>query len=367
VIWRCDLTPQYLEMKSEIDEAMQRVLHSGRYVLADEGRAFEEEFARYLGVKHAVGVNSGTDAIMMALWALGVEPGDEIITTPFTAIPTYSAIRHVGATAVFVDIDPHTFLMDLDLVAAAITPRTRAVVPVHLFGNLIDIPRLRGIVGPRIRIMEDCAQSHGATLGGAQSGSFGDAAAFSFYPTKNLGAIGEGGAVTTNDAEVADRVRRLRDHGQAGRHEHVDIAYNARLDSVQCACLEISLKRLPAATAARRAAAKRYRYKLLDSVRYVTEAVDSAPVYHLMIIRVDAAKRDAIRDRLGKAGVATAIHYPTPIHLQPAYAHLGQGPGSCPVAERSVREMISLPMFPDITEAQIDYVCTEVLAALAER
>ncbi|MEO8550220.1 MAG: DegT/DnrJ/EryC1/StrS family aminotransferase, partial [Kofleriaceae bacterium] len=216
----------------------------------------------------------------------------------------------------------------------------------------------------KLHVLEDSAQAHGATRGGLRAGSSGDAAAFSFYPTKNLGAIGEGGAITTNDPAVADQVRRLRDHGQAGRHEHVAIAYNARLDSVQCACLEISLRRLPAATERRRAAAQRYRTNLGDQVRFVTEAPDSAPVYHLMIVRVDAAMRDAIREALGKAGVATAIHYPTPIHLQPAYAHLGQGPGSCPVAERSVGEMISLPMFPDLTDAQIDHVCEQLRAAL---
>ena len=191
----------------------------------------------------------------------------------------------------------------------------------------------------------------------------GDAAAFSFYPTKNLGALGEGGCVTTNDAALADHVKKLRDHGQAGRHDHVEIAYNARLDSVQCACLSISLRRLDAANAARRKLAARYREKLHGKVRLVAEAPGSTPVYHLMIVRVDAGKRDAIRDAMGKAGVATAIHYPTPIHLQRAYAHLGQGPGSCPVAEKSVKEMISLPMFPDMTIEQVDRVC-EVLLPL---
>jgi dTDP-4-amino-4,6-dideoxygalactose transaminase len=216
-----------------------------------------------------------------------------------------------------------------------------------------------------LRVLEDSAQAHGATRGSFRAGSSADAAAFSFYPTKNLGAIGEGGAVTTNDAAVADRVRRLRDHGQAGRHDHVDVAYNARLDSVQCACLSISLRRLDAANAARRKLAARYRERLTGTpgVRLVTEAAGSAPVYHLMIVRVDAAKRDGVRDALGKAGIATAVHYPTPIHLQRAYAHLGQGPGSCPVVERSVKEMISLPMFPDMTVEQVDYVSDSLISA----
>jgi dTDP-4-amino-4,6-dideoxygalactose transaminase len=213
-------------------------------------------------------------------------------------------------------------------------------------------------------VLEDSAQAHGATRGNWRAGSSADAAAFSFYPTKNLGALGEGGAVTSSDVGVIDRVKRLRDHGQAGRHDHVEIAYNARLDSVQCACLSISLRRLDAANEARRALAAQYRARLTGKVRLVEEAPDSRPVYHLMIVRVDAARRDAIRTAMADAGVATAVHYPTPMHLQRAFAQLGQGPGNCPIAERSVNEMISLPMFPDMTPAQVDRVVDVLIASV---
>lgn len=362
-----DLVSWAKPSREEYLAAFAQVLDTGAFVGGPQVASFEKAFAAFCGASHGVALDNGTDALLLALRALGVGPGDEVITAANSFFATAEAISHAGAKPVLADVDDTTLLLDLDDAAKRVTPKTKCVIPVHLFGQMADMERVIAFAKRcNLKVLEDSAQAHGATRAGARAGSAGDAAAFSFYPTKNLGAIGEGGAVTTNDAEVADRVRRLRDHGQAGRHEHVDIAYNARLDSVQCACLEISLKRLPRATEQRRAAAKRYRYKLLDAVRYVTEAANSAPVYHLMIVRVDAAKRDAIRDRLGKAGIATAIHYPTPIHLQPAYAHLGQRLGSCPVAERSVREMISLPMFPDITEEQVDYVCAELLSALAK-
>ncbi|HST42738.1 MAG TPA: DegT/DnrJ/EryC1/StrS family aminotransferase, partial [Conexibacter sp.] len=213
-----------------------------------------------------------------------------------------------------------------------------------------------------IAVVEDACQAHGALYRGRRAGSMGDVGCFSFYPAKNLGALGEGGAVTTRDPVLAERVKQLRDHGQAGRHDHVDVGYNARLDALQCACLSISLAKLDAGNAARRRLAAHYRAQLADvpGVRLIAEPAGSSPVYHLMIVRVDAARRDAVRDGLGKAGIATAVHYPRPIHLQRAYAHLGQGPGSCPVAERAASEMISLPLYPDLTDAQVD----EVVAAL---
>jgi dTDP-4-amino-4,6-dideoxygalactose transaminase len=361
-----DLVSWAKPSRDEYLAAFAQVIDTGAFVGGPQVASFEKAFAAFCGAQHAVALNNGTDALLLALRALDIGPGDEVITAANSFFATAEAISHAGAKPVLVDVDDQTLLLDLDSAAKHVTPKTKAIIPVHLFGQMADMERVRAFAAKtNLKVLEDSAQAHGATRAGARAGSAGHAAAFSFYPTKNLGAIGEGGAVTTNDPAVADRVRQLRDHGQAGRHEHVAIAYNARLDSVQCACLEITLKRLPAATERRRLAAQRYRAKLMDSVRYVTEARDSAPVYHLMIVRVDAAKRDAIRDALGKAGVATAIHYPTPIHLQPAYASLGQGVGTCPVAEKSVREMISLPMFPDITDAQIDYVAAELLKALA--
>jgi len=356
VIWRCDLTLQYLEMKSEIDEAMQRVLRSGRYVLADEVRAFEQEFARYLGVAHAVGVNSGTDAIMMALWALGVQPGDEVITTPFTAIPTYSAIRHVGATAVFVDIDPRTFLMDLDRVAAAITPRTRAVVPVHLFGNLVDIARLRGIVGPHIKIMEDCAQSHGATLRGAQSGSFGDASAFSFYPTKNLGGYGDGGLVATNDPAVAGIVRSRRMYGMVNKDEFVEDGVNSRLDELQAAVLRVKLRYLDAMNARRRAVAALYR-ELLPDVLHPQQIPDEVvPNYHVYAATC-ATDRDGLIAALDAQAIQTNIYYPMPLTRQKGYR------GATPALEAThavCRQAIALPMYPEIPDAIVRTVAAAI-------
>ena len=356
VIWRCDLTLQYLEMKAEIDEAMQRVLRSGRYVLADEVRAFEQEFARYLGVAHAVGVNSGTDAIMMALWALGVQPGDEVITTPFTAIPTYSAIRHVGATAVFVDIDPRTFLMDLDRVAAAITPRTRAVVPVHLFGNLVDVARLRGIVGPHIKIMEDCAQSHGATLRGAQSGSFGDASAFSFYPTKNLGGYGDGGLVATNDPAVADSVRSRRMYGMVNKDEFVEDGVNSRLDELQAAVLRVKLRYLDAMNARRRAVAALYGELLPDVLQPQRIPDEVVPNYHVYAATC-ASGRDDLIAALDAQAIQTNIYYPMPLTRQKGYR------GATPALEAThavCRQAIALPMYPEIPEATVRTVAEAI-------
>ena len=356
MIWRCDLTLQYLEMKADIDEAMQRVLRSGRYVLAEEVRAFEEEFARYLGVEHAVGVNSGTDAIMMALWALGVERGDEVITTPFTAIPTYSAIRHVGATAVFVDIDPHTFLMDLDQVAAAITSRTRVVVPVHLFGNLVDIPRLRAIVGPGIRIMEDCAQSHGATLRGAQSGSFGDVSAFSFYPTKNLGAYGDGGLVATNDRAVADIIRSRRMYGMVSKDEFVEDGVNTRLDELQAAVLRVKLRHLDSMNARRRVVADLYRELLHDVIRPQRIPDGVVPNYHVYAATC-AADRDGLIAALAAQSIQTNIYYPMPMTKQKGY----RGADPALDATASVcRQVIALPMYPEIPEATVRTVAEAI-------
>ncbi len=345
--------------------AFAQVLDSGAFVGGPQVAEFEAAFAAFCGAKHGIAVNNGTDALLLALRALGVGPGDEVITAANSFFATAEAISHAGAKPVLADVEASTLLLDLDDAARRVTAKTRAIIPVHLFGQLADMPRVRDFATERgLRVLEDSAQAHGATRGGDRAGATGDAAAFSFYPTKNLGAIGEGGAVTTNDPAVAERVKRLRDHGQAGRHDHVDIAYNARLDSVQCACLTISLGRLATANEARRMLAQRYRARLGNAVRFVTEAQASVPVYHLMVVRVAAEKRDAIRDALARAGVATAIHYPRPIHLQRAYAHLGQGPGSCPVAERAAGEMISLPMFPDLSVAAVDYVCDQLLVAL---
>jgi len=356
VIWRCDLVPQYFELKAEIDEAIQRVLRSGRYVLADEVRAFEQEFAAYLGVGHAVGVNSGTDAIMLALWALGVERGDEVIMTPFTAIPTYSAIRHVGAVPVFVDIDPDTYLMDLDRVAAGLTPRTRVVVPVHLFGNAVDVTRLRAIVGHRVRIMEDCAQSHGATMGGAQTGSMGDASAFSFYPTKNLGAYGDGGLVATNDRAIADFVRSRRMYGMISKDEFVEDGMNSRLDELQAAVLRVKLRHLDAMNARRRAVADLYRANLPAGLRPQRVGNGVVPNYHVYAARC-ASDRDGLIAALDARSIQSNIYYPMPITRQQGYR------GATPPLDRTeavCRSIIALPMYAEMTEAAVRTVSDAV-------
>jgi len=368
-----DLAALVRPSKAEYLAAIERVLDTGGFIGGPAVTEFEAGFARYCGAPHAIAVGTGTDALVLALRALGVGPGDEVITAANSFFATAEAVSHAGATPVLADVDEATLLIDPADVARRVTPRTRCVIPVHLFGQIADMAPLRALAAANgLHVLEDSAQAHGATRTGPggeawRAGSIAEVAAFSFYPTKNLGALGEGGAITTRDPELAERVKRLRDHGQAGRHDHVDIGYNARLDALQCACLSVSLGKLDAGNAARRRMAARYRDQLADApgVRLLAEPAGSSPVHHLMIVRVDAARRDAIRDALGKAGIATAIHYPRPIHLQRAYAHLGQGPGSCPVAERAANEMISLPMYPDLTVAQVDEVVAALRAALA--
>ncbi len=362
-----DLVAWAKPSREEYLTAFANVIDNGSYVGGPQVGSFEAAFATFCGAKQAAAVKTGTDALLLALRALGVGPGHEVITAANSFFATGEAIALAGATPVLADVDDATLLIDVDDAARRVTPKTKCIIPVHLFGQLADMDRVHQVARSHgVRVLEDSAQAHGATRGPWRAGSAADAAAFSFYPTKNLGALGEGGAITSNDASVIDHVKRLRDHGQAGRHDHVEVAYNARLDSVQCACLEISLRRLDGANAARRKLAAQYRSRLAGKagIRLVEEAPNSAPVYHLMVVRVDAGKRDSIRAAMGERGVATAIHYPTPIHLQKAFAYLGQGPGSCPVAEQSVREMISLPMFPDMTAAQVDHVADTLISLL---
>ena len=352
--------------------AIAAILDAGAFVGGAAVTDFETAFARHAGAEHAISVATGTDALLLALRALDVGPGDEVITAANSFYATGEAIALAGAIPVLADVDDATLTIDPGDVARRMGTRTKAIIPVHLFGQLADIEAiLRLASGEDIRVIEDAAQAHGATRTGSEgmvwrAGSAAHAAAFSFYPTKNLGAFGEGGAITTGFPEAADRVRVLRDHGQTSRHHHTQIGYNARLGAISCACLSISLARLDERNAARRALAAAYRERLADvaGVRLIAEAPGSTPVYHLMVVRVDAARRDRVRDRMAADGVATAIHYPRPIHLQPAFAHLGQGPGSCPVAERAADEMISLPMFPELTIAQVDAVAASLRRAL---
>jgi len=351
--------------------AIAKILDTGAFVGGPAVGEFEAAFARFCGAPHAVSVGTGTDALLLALRGLGVGPGDEVITAANSFFATAEAISLAGATPVLVDVRDDTLTIDPAAVERAIGPRTRCVVPVHLFGQLADVEAILALAARhQLAVLEDAAQAHGATrvVGGktVTAGAIGDAAAFSFYPTKNLGAFGEGGAVTTARADVADRIRRLRDHGQGARHDHLEVGYNARLNAISCACLSISLAHLDEANARRRALAARYRERLTDlpGLRLVAEDPGATAVYHLMIVRVDVGRRDAIRDALAKDGIATAIHYPRPIHLQKAYAHLGQGEGSCPIAERAAMEMISLPMYPELSLSAVDRVCDALRAAL---
>lgn len=353
--------------------AIAAILDTGAFVGGAAVTDFEAAFARHAGAEHAIAVGTGTDALLLALRAMGVGPGDEVITAANSFYATGEAIALAGATPVLADVDDGTLLLDVADAARRVTKKTRAIIPVHLFGQVADVGAVQALADAHgLAVLEDAAQAHGATRaapgGGTwRAGSAAAAAAFSFYPTKNLGAFGEGGAITTRDAGVAERVRVLRDHGQTTRHNHVEVGYNARLNAVSCACLAISLARLDERNRARRALAAAYREHLsgVAGLRFVDEADGSTPVYHLMIVRVDAARRDAVRDRLAADGVATAIHYPRPIHLQPSFAHLGQGKGSCPVAERAADEMISLPMFPELTLAQVEHVSASLRRALA--
>jgi dTDP-4-amino-4,6-dideoxygalactose transaminase len=353
-------------------EAIAKILDTGAFIGGKAVTDFEAAFAGFCGSADAVSLGTGTDALLLALRALGVGPGDEVITATNSFFATAEAISLVGATPVLVDVRDDTLTIDPAAVERAIGPRTRCLIPVHLFGQLADMDAILAIAERhKLLVLEDSAQAHGATrkVRGElrKAGSIGHAGAFSFYPTKNLGAFGEGGAVTTSDPEVAARMRRLRDHGQGARHDHLEVGYNARLNAISCACLSISLAHLEEANAKRRALAAHYRAQLADvpAVRLVTEDPGATAVYHLMIVRVDAGRRDAVRDALAREGIATAIHYPTPIHLQKAYAHLGQAAGSCPVAERAAKEMISLPMYPELPLAAVDRVVDALQRALA--
>jgi dTDP-3-amino-3,4,6-trideoxy-alpha-D-glucose transaminase len=354
------LAVQDAPLREALLEAMRRVVERGWYVLGDEVRCFEEAFAPVTGCDHAVGVANGTDAIRLALDAVGVRAGDEVVTVAHTATFTALGISMLGARPVFCDIEPVTFTLDPGRLEAAITPRTRAVVPVHLYGQMADMDAILEVARRHgLPVVEDCAQAHGATLGGRPAGSLGDAAAFSFYPTKNLGALGDGGAVTTRDARIAERVRRLRNGGQQDRYRHVDIGVNSRLDELQAAALRVKLAHLEAATAERRAQAARYDAALRGVERPRT-AAGRGHVWHLYVVR--HPRREALASHLREQGVGTLVHYPIPVHRQPAYAALGVPPGALPESERAAAEVLSLPLYPGLSPAAQAHVIATVNA-----
>ena len=327
---------------------------------------FEQEFARFCDCKHAIGVGNGTDALWLSLLALGIGPGDEVITVPNTFIATAEAITYCGAKPVFVDVDEKTYNMDPALLEAAITPKTKAIIPVHLFGQTADMDPILAIAKAHgLHVIEDACQAHGAEYKGRKAGSMGDTGCFSFYPGKNLGAYGEAGAVVTNDDAIAEKIRMFRDHGQAKKYYHGVIGWNARMDGIQGAVLRVKLKYLADWNEARRAHAREYT-RLLSSVEGVIlprEADYAKHVYHIYAIRT--GQRDRLMTALAEQGISCGIHYPVPIHLQEAYRSLGLAAGSFPVAEKCAEEFLSLPMFPELTTGQIAYVVDKIKLSLA--
>jgi len=347
-----DLTPEVEALWPELAAAFERVMRSGQFVGGPEVVAFETEVADYLGVKHAVALNSGTDALVIALRALGIGPGDEVITTPFTFFATAEAIAHVGATPVFVDVDERSFNLDASLVEAAVTPRTKAVLPVHLYGRPADMDAVMDVAGRHgLKVVEDCAQSFGAAWRGRKTGSIGHVGTFSFYPTKNLGAFGDGGLLATDDDVVAAAARMLRDHGSERRYVNVILGYNSRLDALQAAMLRVKLPHVDAWNERRRDVARRYGELLQGVAGVVAPEVTPEHVFHQYTVRVPSLRRDALRERLARAGVSTMVYYPVPLHRLPVFSHLG---ASCPVSERLAGEVLSLPVGPMLRpEAQL--------------
>lgn len=342
------------ELFAELLETVERIAGESAFTLGPELERFEAAFAEFCGTEHGVGVSSGTAALELALRGLGIGPGDEVIVPTYSFIATAEAVSTIGATPVIVDVDEATALITAEIVEAALTPRTRCVIPVHLFGRTVEMDPILGLCRERgIAVVEDACQAHGALYCGRPVGSLGDAGCFSFYPTKNLGGWGDGGAVVSNDAELSRRVRLLRSHGEGTRHHHQMPTGTHRLDTLQAAILNVKLRHLSEWNQWRRNAAAR-----LSAALAGTDLILPAPapptgdsVFHLYVVR--SRHRDALRDHLDACGVASAIHYPTPIHLQPAYADLGLGPGSLPVAERLAGESCSLPIFPAIEDWQI--------------
>ena len=361
-----DLRAQYATIAEEIDAAIAGVVHRADFILGEDVAAFESEFAEYLGVKAVVGVASGLAALELALRAYDIGPGDEVITPANTFIATVLSIVAVGAKPVLVDMDPKTHNIDPDAIEAAVTSRTRVIMPVHLYGQPANLDPILAIARKHnLLVIEDAAQAHGSRYNGRRIGGFGHAAAFSFYPGKNLGAFGEAGAIVTNNLEVRDKIRTLRDHGQVRKYHHSMIGWNCRMDGIQAAVLRVKLKHLDQGNDLRRQHAQRYGAELrgIDGIVTPREASYARHIYHVYALRVQ--ERDELMSILRQRGIQTAIHYPVPIHLQPAYEMLGHENGDFPLSEQMAREFISLPMFPELTNLQIDFVAKAVKEALS--
>jgi dTDP-4-amino-4,6-dideoxygalactose transaminase len=349
-----DLGRLHESIAEELDEAIQRVVRTSGFVGAASARDFESAFAAAHGVDHAVGVGSGTDALALALRGLGIGPGDEVIVPSMTFVASAEAIVHVGATPVIVDVDPTTLLLDPDAVAAARTPRTAAVMPVHLYGHTVPFDQIRAWKRDGLAVIEDAAQAHLATWRGEAVGTAGDVACFSFYPGKNLGAMGDGGAVITNDSDVAARIAKLRDHGRESKYLHDEIGWCSRLDGLQAAVLEVKLRHLPEWTENRRVLAERYRERL--GSRLVPW--EAGAVHHLLVTRPGAAHRDRLRDALAHRGVGVGVHYPVALSAQPSVA--SYAPAPTPAAEQAAADVLSLPMDPLMKLSEVELVCDQV-------
>ena len=362
-----DLKSEYAELRDEILAALDRVCQTSAFVQGEEVEAFEKEFAEFCGTKHCVALSSGTAALHLGLLALGVQPGDEVITTPNTFLATAEAITYCGAQPVLVDIDPATANIDPNLIERALTRCTRAILPVHLYGRPADMDAIRAIATQhKLRVLEDAAQAHGARYRGRRVGGLVDAAAFSFYPTKNLGAYGEGGALATDDDLVAQFARAARSHGQTARYDHEFVGYNYRMQGFQGAVLRIKLRSLNAWTEKRRAIAQEYRRVLANArVELPVDDPRDECVYHQFVIYVNS--RCSVISKLADRGIATSVHYPKPVHLQPAYLSLGDPVGSYPLAERACDRVLSLPLFPSMTAEQVSYVANSVLEVVGKK
>ncbi len=359
-----DVVAQNAPLRSELEAAFARVLDHGRFILGPEVEALEASIAERLGGAHCVGVSSGTDALLVALMALDVGPGDEVITTPFTFFATGGVIARLGATPVFVDVNDATFCLDLDAAAAAVGPKTRAVIPVHLFGHAQPLGDFVDALPDRVAVVEDAAQALGATSPDGPAGTVGRCGTFSFFPSKNLGGFGDGGLVCSNDAELAARLRTLRTHGAAPKYFHAEVGGNFRLDALQAALLAVKLPYLDGYARARRANAAYYARRFaeagLDPERLVAPEIDPGHVVNQFVVRT--SRRDGLAQHLREAGVASAIYYPRPLHRQACFASLGYAEGSLPVAERLAEEVLALPVHPDLTQEDLARVADEVIA-----
>ncbi len=373
-----DLGQQYKLIQDEVSACVQAILASGRYIGGSIVEAFEQEFGQYIGVRETIACNSGTDALFLALRALNIGPGDEVITTPFTFIATAEMISAVGATPIFVDIDAQTFNLDLEQIHTAITERTKAIIPVHLFGQPVDMTRLMAIAASyHLAVIEDCAQATGATWQGQKVGSIGHIGCFSFFPTKNLGACGDGGAVTTQDSTLAQRMRMIKEHGQSSRYRSETIGMNSRLDALQAGILQIKLRYLDRWNQQRQRVAQRYHQFLYSLPEIITpqEIVGGESVWNQYTIRVqsvsnplnsDLKPRDHLRNYLQQQGIGSMIYYPIPLHQQPVYQNLGYQPHQLPIVEVVCQEVLSLPLFPELSSDQQDQVIEAIQEGLTQ-